>query len=206
MPGQQFVKRWTIENSGSCPWPVPVRLTLVDGDESRLVETPDVPQLAPEEQAEIEIVMRAPSAYASYADTWQVQGADQTTIGDPLAVSYQVNDTPTPRPTATDTPTPTPEASPTPQEPLHFSVPVLVGWEDIDGNQWRGTVGLTAWGGTGEYQYYVNGIAPENEFFNGSFDFQAQRCRGWVGTIIVVSGDEEQRWQGVFNYPGGGCP
>jgi hypothetical protein len=78
---------------------------------------------------------------------------------------------------------------------------VVVSCEDIPGGKWRAQIGLTAWGGTGEYQYYVNEISPETEFFNGAFEIEWQQDSAWQGTVIVVSGDEVERWKGAIPYP-----
>jgi hypothetical protein len=206
-PGQQFVKRWEIENVGTCPLPENVALVQVSGDELDVVEEPEIEPLAPEEQATIKMTLRASRAYATYVSRWQLEMADGEAIGESMEIRYRVGNTPTPRPTAlptatsTPTATVTPAASPTPSEPLHFSVPVIVNCEDIPGGKWRGQIGLTAWGGTGEYEYYVNEISPETEFFNGTFEVEWQQGADWQGTVIVVSGEEVERWKGALPYP-----
>jgi serine/threonine-protein kinase len=207
-PGQQFVKRWEIENVGTCPLPEGTTLVQTSGDESEIVEEPVLEALQPEEEATLEMTLRAPRGYATYVSRWQLETADGQPIGEPMEIRYRVDRTPTPRPTplptATSTPTATvtPAVPPTPSEPLHFSVPVVVSCQDQPGGTWIGQIGLTAWGGTGEYQYYVNEISSETEFFNGTFEIEWQQGKNWQGTVIVVSGEEVERWKGAIPYPG----
>jgi hypothetical protein len=62
-------------------------------------------------------------------------------------------------------------------------------------------VGLTAWGGEGNYRYYLNYISDETEFLNGTFEIEAANCKAWWGTVIVTSGDEVKKWEGRIPYP-----
>jgi serine/threonine protein kinase len=201
MPGQRFVKRWTIRNVGTCTWPEDIRLALVSGDELHVVVEPQIQPLSPEETAEIESTLQAPTAYDRYASVWQLQDSVGNPIGEQLEATYRVGATPTPRPTAMPTATSTPEFTPTPTEPLHFSVPIVVEWHDQRDGTWRGQVGLTAWGGDGTYRYYLNSISEENEFFNGAFEIESRTCMGWWGTVIVTSADEVVKWEGKVEYP-----
>jgi len=89
----------------------------------------------------------------------------------------------------------------TPAEPFHFSVPFVVEWRDTRDGRWWAEVGLTAWGGQGNYRYYLNYISEETEFFNGTFEIRSLNCRGWWGTVIVTSCEEVQRWEGKIPYP-----
>ena len=202
MPGQQFVKHWTIQNVGTCAWPEDVHLVFTSGDELDVVERPEIEPLAPGETTEVAVTLRALTVYDSYTSVWQLQDGAGKPIGEKLEVTCRVGPTPTPRPTATSTATPTPEVSPTPMETLHFSVPFIVEWHDIPGGEWWAQVGLTAWGGDGSYRYYLSSVSEENEFFYGAYEFQAQLCKSWIGTVIVQSGDgQEAAWKGLLPYP-----
>ncbi len=147
------------------------------------------------------MTLRAPDQYADYIASWQIRDANGGAIGEPLKVMCYVGPTPTPRPTDTPTPTPTPVASPTPSEPLHFSVPTVVEWHTLPNGNWWARAGITAWGGTGEYRYYLNVISDETEFFNGTFEIEWGHCQAWWGSIYVVSGDETAKWEGNIPYP-----
>jgi len=200
-PRQQFVKRWTIKNVGTCPWPDDVRLVCVSGDELTIIKEPKIEPLLPGETAQIGITLLAPTVYSGYASTWQLQDGAGNPIGEKLELRCYVGPTPTPRPTETPTAISTPALTPTPTEPLHFSVPIVVQWDTTPDGKWWAQIGLTAWGGSGNYRYYLNGISAETEFFNGTFRIEAQRCKGWWGTVIVVSGDQIARWRGEIAYP-----
>jgi hypothetical protein len=203
MPGQRFVKRWEIKNTGTCAWPEGVQLIFASGDELEVVEKPEIKPLLPEETLQIETTLQAPAQYGTYASVWQVQDAEGNPIREELKITCRVGPTPTPTPTATPTPTPTPEFSPTPMEPLHFSVPIIVDWHGIpDGKYWA-RAALTAGGGDGNYRYFQNYVSAETEFFNGTFEYEAQTGQGWVVTVIVQSGDgQEKIWKGIIPYPG----
>jgi len=203
VPRQRFVKRWQVENTGTCAWPQDVRLVFVSGDELEVVGEPEVAPLAPEESGGIELTLRAPGGYSRYVSVWQLQCGDGTPIGEELEISCRVGPTPTPPPTSTPivTATATPAFTPTPTEPLHFSVPIVVDWHHTPDGKWWAQVGLTAWGGDGNYRYYLNGISDETEFFNGTFEIEWGTCSDWWGTVIVTSGDEVARWEGRIEYP-----
>jgi len=202
VPGQQFVKRWEIKNTGTCAWPKDIELVFISGDELETVEAPEIGSLSPGETAEIEITLRAPTGYGIYTSVWQLRDSEGNPIGGELEIACRVGSMPTPRPTTTSTATSTPEFTPTPIEPLHFSAPVVVDWHNIPENKWWAQVGLTAWGGDGNYRYYLNIVSDETEFFNGTFEIEWQRCKSWWGTVIVRSGDgQEARWEGAIPYP-----
>jgi tRNA A-37 threonylcarbamoyl transferase component Bud32 len=194
-PGERFVKRWRIRNVGTCTWPDDVQLVFVSGDELDVLEEPEVTPLSPEGTAEIRTTLRAPLAYARYTSVWQLQDGAGNPIGEKLEIACRVGPTPTPRPTAS------PTVVPTPTEPLRFSVPIVVKWHNVAGGKWWAEVGLTAWGGDGNYRYYLNAISDETEFFNGTFEIEYLQCRSWWGTVIVTSAGQEKRWEGKIPYP-----
>ena len=161
MPGQQFVKRWDVKNTGTCAWPEGVQLVFASGDELEVVEEPEIESLAPEETLRIEITLRAPTSYNSYASVWQLQDSEGNPIGEELELACRVDLTPTPRPTAMPTATPTPEFTPTPTTPLWMSAPVLA-W--CDGAKAKGRVewGHSA-GPSNEYRFFYSSVSPESE-------------------------------------------
>jgi hypothetical protein len=195
MPRQRFVKRWTIKNVGTCTWPEDIRLALVSGDELHVVVGPQLQPLSPEGTAELEITLQAPTAYDRYTSAWQLQDSVGNPIGEQLEVTFRVGATPTPIATST------PEFTPTPTEPLHFSVPIVVEWHDQRDGTWWAQVGLTAWGEDGNYRYYLNSISEENEFFDGTFEIESRVCRAWWGTVLVTSAGEVAKWEGKIEYP-----
>lgn len=161
VPGQQFVKRWEIENVGTCTWPESVQFVFVSGEELEIVEEPEVEPLAPEETTEIEITLQAPADHAAYTSVWQLQDGEGNPIGGELEITYHVGPTVTPRPTATPTATPTPEFTPTPVERLSMSIPSL---NECNSSKTKGQIGWAFGGGPSqEYRYFFSQIAPEYE-------------------------------------------
>lgn len=162
-PGSRFVKRWVVENTGTCPWPEDVQLVMVGGDELSVVRQAQVEALLPNETAEIQITLRAPVVYDRYTSVWRLQDGEGNPIGEELEVVCSVGPTPTQQPTMTPTVvvTSTPRLTPTPSEPLWMSVPGLV-W--CDGSRTRGRVEWGRGGGPGdEYRYFFGTISPESE-------------------------------------------
>ncbi|MBU0702591.1 MAG: protein kinase [Chloroflexi bacterium] len=199
MPGQQFVKQWEIKNSGTCAWPEGVELAFESGDELDVVEAPMVEPLAPEGSTEIEIALRAPTNFNNYTSVWQLQDGAGNPIGEGLEIACRVGATPTPRATSTPLPTPTPEFT---IGPLGFSMPSIVEWDKNVEGQWWGWAAFDVWGGDGNYRYYMNGIREDLEFFEPRFFIEGQKCKPWVGTVIVVSGDgREERREFMLPYP-----
>ncbi len=200
MPGQQFVKRWEIVNTGTCAWSEGVELVFDSGDEPEIIEIPKIKPLAPEESVEIEIALRAPTIFASYNSVWQLQDGEGNIIGKELEIAYRVGSTPTPRATSTPLPTPTSEFT---IGPLGFSVPTVVEWDKNVEGQWWGWAVFDVWGGDGNYRYYLNGVREDLEIFEPRIRIEAQKCKPWgPNTIIIISGDgQETRWEGVIPYP-----
>lgn len=168
-PGQQFTKRWTLRNSGTCPWPEGVTLVFVSGDELEVVARTQIASLAPGERAEVQITLQAPMDYATYTSEWQLQDDQGHPIGRRLKISCYVGPTPTPPPTATPTATPTPLFTATPTERLWMSVPNLV-W--CDANKSRGRLTWGRGGGPStEYRYFYGHVAPQFELPQSEREF-----------------------------------
>jgi serine/threonine-protein kinase len=117
IPGQQFVKRWEIQNTGTCTWTEGSALVFVSGDELEVVEAPVIEPLGLEEATQIEITLRAPTRYKWYVSKWQLQDSDGNAIGEELEIACYVGPTPTPTPSPLPTETPPTEtlSSETPQ-------------------------------------------------------------------------------------------
>ncbi len=163
-PGQQFVKRWTVENTGTCAWPPLTQLVFVSGDEVEILAKSEVRQLAPGETTEIRVTLRAPLSYNAYTSLWQLQYGDGESIGGFLEATYTVAPTPTP------TNTPLPKFTATPTEPLWMSMPLLV-WCDPE-NTSKGRVEWGRGGGpSDEYRYFRGTISPETELDGPYYEF-----------------------------------
>jgi hypothetical protein len=203
-----FVKRWEVRSTGTCPWPTDVTMEFKSGDETRLLRSPKLGQLAPGESQLIEATFRAADTQNMYASAWSLSTGNRL-FGEELIVAYRVGATAVPQslspPTPTFTPSPTTTATLTPTlvvtKPLEFSVPVVVDCHETQTGRWWGQIGLTAWGGIGTYRYYLNYISDETEFFNGTFEIEYETGEPWLGTVIVLSGDEVRNWAGEIEPP-----
>jgi len=160
-PGQRFVKRWEVENTGTCPWPESVQLVSVSGDELEIVAEPEIEPLAPGETTEIEFTLRAPVDYDAYTSVWQLQDGTGNPIGGELEIAYRVGPTLTPRPTVTLAATLTPDLTSAPDERLSMSLP---GLNECNSSRTKGQIGWAFGGGPGEeYRYFFSQVAPEYE-------------------------------------------
>jgi hypothetical protein len=211
MPGEEFVRSWEIKNIGECTWPTDVDVVMVAGYEADVTEQTRILPLEPGEIMELTMTFVSPQDYGTYESVWQLEVAGSNRFGDRLTIEWQVGPTPTPRPSATATPTPTPTLEPTlvatatPAEPFHIDISGINNFEDLTDGTWRADIYIHAYGGTGEYRYYLNGVDPANELESPAFEIRAQQCKAWVGTVIVVSGDEQIQEKRFFDYPGTAC-
>ena len=201
-PGAGFEKIWRVSNTGSCSWPPGTQLAFIDGDQLGAGETLEVELAAAGSSVDIGVAMRAPNSNGWYEGIWQLHLPDGAPFGEELIVQISVGPTPTPRPTSTPLPTPTPLATATPTGPVEMSVPsILPGscWMQADDGRWGGTLVWSAWGGTGEYEFYMGAVSPEYRLEGPSFDFSSQVQHRWpVQTFIVVSGGQPyQIYRGV---------
>lgn len=180
--GQQFTKRWTIKNTGTCPWPEGLRLVYASGDELEVLALPAIKPLLPGETADLMVTLRAPSEYGSYTGVWKLQTGAGKSIGAELRVTCRVDVTPTPPPTIQ--PTPTQTVAPAPREPLWMSIPVLA-W--CDNSKSRGRIEWGVGGGiSGSYRYFYSHVAPEYELPG---PYRPISGLPHVETYLTVSGD-----------------
>jgi hypothetical protein len=171
VPGQQFTKRWTVQNTGTCAWPEGAQLILASGAKPEIVNEAQIELLAPGEAAEVRFTLRAPATYDTYTSAWQLQDSAGNAIGEELRITYKVGPTPTPRPTETPTASPTPAFTPTPVEPLRMSYPALTWCNDPP--RTRGRVGWSHWGGPSEeYRYFYGKVSPAQELASPYREFE----------------------------------
>lgn len=160
-PGDLFVKRWTVRNTGTCPWPSGVQLTFEAGDELEITSGSEIKPISPAEIGEIEVTLGAPARLNRYTSDWRLRDGLGNPIGDELTIAFQVGLPPTPRPTATPTPSPTPESTPIASDSLWMSIPGIT-W--CDSGKAGGRVEWGKGGGpSDEYRYFQGGVSPENE-------------------------------------------
>jgi len=215
-PGRQFVKRWTVKNTGTCTWPEDVQLAFVSGDELEVVKGPEIEPLSPQETAEIRITLRAPAVYKRYTSVWQLQDGAGDPIGEELEVTCRVSWVPTPRPTATPTVTPTVTPTllytPTPREALRIdSVGTVSGsFRKLESGQWEVDIYVVARGGDGQYRFYRDVVSSGTEFFAPDPDepwvgvcygARWKTCEDMQITFWVRSAGTVVHWGGRIAYP-----
>jgi tRNA A-37 threonylcarbamoyl transferase component Bud32 len=199
-PGTPFEKTWRLLNSGDCDWPGGTALVFISGNQMGAEDSVEVGSVPVGETVDVSVDMRAPNADGSYAATWQLARPTDVPFGEEIPVQINVGHTPTPRPTNTPRPTPTPLATATPTGPLEMSIPSILSgscWLDPNTGRWGATLVWSAWGGTGNYEYYAEGIGPEFRRDGPSYDFSSQVDHRWPGTLYTKSGDEvvkRDRW------------
>lgn len=90
-PGEQFVKTWRIQNAGSCTWNASYSWAFAGGDVLTVIETSSVPEVAPGEEVDLSVTLRAPDEPGIYAGQWQLIGPDHFDgIGSPVYVLIEV--------------------------------------------------------------------------------------------------------------------
>jgi hypothetical protein len=221
-PGDLFVKRWTVRNSGTCSWPSGVQLAFKAEDEIEITSASEIEPVAPEEIGEIEVTLSAPARLDRYTSVLRLQDDLGNQIGDELTITFRVGLPPTPRPTATSAPSPTPESTPMTREALWMSIPGIT-W--CDSGKAGGRVEWGKGGGpSDEYRYFQGGVSPENElsgsynefvgfphvatYFTTSgelaFPIPDECCPGDYGSYVDPDGHEIV-WHKVW-LPIGNCP
>lgn len=107
LPGQTFVKKWSVRNTGACDWGPGYRLVFINGDP--LTAAPGLPAqteyaLYPARAgttAVWEIPMRAPEVPGEYTGRWQARDPQGNFFGNLVFIKIEVIALP-----VTDTPTP----------------------------------------------------------------------------------------------------
>jgi len=101
LPGQLFVKKWSVENTGKCDWGPDYRLVLTSGDS---LGTPSEVAVYPARAgtpATWEIPMTAPFTPGQYTSRWQARDPQGNLFGAVVFITIEVIPLP-----ITDTPTP----------------------------------------------------------------------------------------------------
>jgi hypothetical protein len=101
LPGQSFVKKWSVDNAGTCDWGPDYRLVLTSGD---ALGAPGEVALYPAKTGTAaiwEIAMTAPFTPGQYTGRWQARDPEGNLFGAVVFVKIEVIPLP-----VTDTPTP----------------------------------------------------------------------------------------------------
>ena len=81
-PGEYFWKTWVIKNTGTCTWTPAYSLVFSNGDAmGGLTSYPLNDDVAPEEQKEISIYLKAPDAEGTSTGYWKLQSPWNSTFG-----------------------------------------------------------------------------------------------------------------------------
>lgn len=75
-PGQEFVKTWKIKNIGSCTWDAGYKLIFSYGDdELNGTAQPLAAAIAPGEEVDVSVQLKAPDLPGRYFSAWTMQNA-----------------------------------------------------------------------------------------------------------------------------------
>ncbi|MDO9546798.1 MAG: NBR1-Ig-like domain-containing protein [Pelolinea sp.] len=72
-PNESFTKTWRLRNDGTCTWNANYKLVFVDGDQLSGPSTKNLTQsVAPGEQVDISVNLKAPGSGGTYKGFWKV--------------------------------------------------------------------------------------------------------------------------------------
>jgi len=97
-PGQTFWKTWTLKNTGTCTWTAAYNLVYTSGDlMGGLTSYPLNDDVAPGEQKDISIYLKAPESEGISTGYWKLQSPWNSNFGvgptdDPFYVQVNVSD------------------------------------------------------------------------------------------------------------------
>ena len=74
-PGASFVKKWEIRNAGTCPWEAGASLTHAGGEPMGSAGPVVLPQVRPNETAQVSVELAAPTEPGGHSGRWQVCAA-----------------------------------------------------------------------------------------------------------------------------------
>lgn len=81
-PGETFIKKWTVKNSGTCTWDQTYKLVFWGGDLMGGAYVYNFPVVAvPDQIVEIPIVLYAPEQPGSYKGYWRIQSPNGIDFG-----------------------------------------------------------------------------------------------------------------------------
>jgi hypothetical protein len=89
-PGEIFVKKWTLQNTGFCMWKTNYTLTFFEGDSMSGLDTEIGRAIASGSQAKISIELTAPDAEGTYTGYWILADKYGRPFGMPFYVQIVV--------------------------------------------------------------------------------------------------------------------
>ena len=85
-PGQDFVKTWKIQNTGSCTWGTGYTVIFAYGEKMSGVSEPLTSAVAPSEEVEISVRFKAPNNTGQYSSVWRMANAGNSPFGETFYV------------------------------------------------------------------------------------------------------------------------
>lgn len=107
-PGVEFVKTWTVQNTGTCSWTESYYLDFVSGYSMSGISTALDQVVDSGESADLSVTLIAPDTEGEYTGYWRLLNADGVYFGDSIFVLIVVSEDVTETPTATSEYTSTP--------------------------------------------------------------------------------------------------
>jgi hypothetical protein len=80
-PGQDFVKTWKIKNTGTCTWGSGYSVIYAFGEKMAGVAEPLTTAVAPNEEIEVSVRLKAPLEVGQYSSTWRMANANNSPFG-----------------------------------------------------------------------------------------------------------------------------
>jgi hypothetical protein len=90
-PGETFVKKWALKNTGFCMWKASYTLTFLEGDSMSGLEAEIEKTVASGAQANIAIELTAPASEGTYTGYWILTDGYGNRFGMPFYVQIVVN-------------------------------------------------------------------------------------------------------------------
>ena len=85
-PGQDFVKTWRIRNTGSCTWGTGYSAIYAYGEKMSGVAEPMAGAVAPNEEVEISVRLKAPNNTGEYYSYWRMANVSSSPFGENIYV------------------------------------------------------------------------------------------------------------------------
>ncbi len=82
LPGQEFIKTWRLQNTGTCTWNSQYSIVFVDGDQmGGTTPLPLSGSVAPNATVDLSVSLKAPGTVGSYRGDWKLKNASGTVFG-----------------------------------------------------------------------------------------------------------------------------
>ncbi len=82
--GSTIDKQWLVDNNGTCNWDSTYRLKWIGGDPMGADQEQFLHPVRAGKQANLRILLTAPTMEGTYESTWQAYGPDGIAFGDPI--------------------------------------------------------------------------------------------------------------------------